>query len=95
MGGILKGFPFQERTVIQMGGGAVQLVEAQGESNMHQIVVTILCRLHPPFPQGELALFRYRKTPFRLFCEFYRFSCMNPLFPLSAPKSRDFLRLRR
>ena len=35
----------------------------QGESNVHQIVVTILCRLRPPFPQGELALFRYRKTP--------------------------------
>ena len=30
---------------------------------MHEIVVTILCRLHPPFPQAELELFRYRKIP--------------------------------
>ena len=34
----------------------------QGESNMHQIVVTVLCHLHPPFPWDELPLFWYRKT---------------------------------
>ena len=37
--------------------------EVQGESNTRQIVVTILCRFPPPFHLGELALFRYRKTP--------------------------------
>ena len=31
---------------------------------MHQIVVTVLCRLCPLVPQGELALVRCRKTPF-------------------------------
>ena len=35
----------------------------QGESNMHQIVVTVSCRLCPPLPQGEFAVCRYRKTP--------------------------------
>ena len=61
-------------------------VSVQGESNLHQIVVTILCRLGPPFPQGELALLRYWKTPPSPppFCGksyyLYRISCMNPLF---------------
>ena len=31
---------------------------------MHQIVVTILCRLCPPVAQAELALFQYRENPF-------------------------------
>ena len=31
---------------------------------MHQIVVTTLCRLSPPSPYGELAIFWYWKTPF-------------------------------
>ena len=30
---------------------------------MHQVVVTVLCRLRPPFPEGELALFRYTGNP--------------------------------
>ena len=37
--------------------------DSQGESNMHRIVVTVLCRLRPTFPEGEFAPFRYRKTP--------------------------------
>ena len=36
----------------------------QGESNLHQIVVTVLCRLRPPSPLEKLALFQYWKTPF-------------------------------
>ena len=36
--------------------------QPQGKSNMHQIVVSILCGFRPPFPQGESALFRCRKT---------------------------------
>ena len=31
-------------------------IAIQGESNMHRIVVTVLCRLRPPFPEGEFAL---------------------------------------
>ena len=54
----------------------------QGESNMHQNLVIILCRLRHPFPHAELALFRYRKTPFFCgkSCYFYSISYMNPLF---------------
>ena len=36
----------------------------QGESNMHQIVVTVLCRLRPPFAEGEFAVFWYQKPLF-------------------------------
>ena len=31
-------------------------------ASIHQIAVTILCRLHPPIPQGDSALFRSRKA---------------------------------
>ena len=33
--------------------------ETQGESNAYQVTVTILCRLCPPLPEGELAIFWY------------------------------------
>ena len=40
------------------------LAYVQGESNMYRIVVTVLCRLRPPFLlKGNVPLFRYRKTP--------------------------------
>ena len=49
---------------------------------MNQIVVTVSCRLCPPFPEGEFAVFRYRKTPsfYGKSYNFYRISCTNPLF---------------
>ena len=69
------------------GRNTVSRVLFQGVSNMllcymHQIVVTVSCRLCPPFPEGEFAVFRYRKTPC-FYGEpyyFYRISCMNSLF---------------
>ena len=33
---------------------------------MHQIVVTVLCRLGPPLHEEEFAVFRYWKTPPRV-----------------------------
>ena len=58
------------------------LVDCQGESNIHQIVVTVACRLCPLFPEGEFAVFRYKKTPcfYGKSYYFYRISCRNPLF---------------
>ena len=58
----------------------------QGESNIHQIVVTVSCRLCPPFPEGEFAVFRYRKTPcfYGESYYFYRISCVNSLFPTTG-----------
>ena len=49
---------------------------------MHQIVVTVSCRLCPLFPEGEFAVFRYRKMPcfYGESYYFYRIFCMNPLF---------------
>ena len=38
-------------------------VRNQGESNMHQIVVTVSCRLCPPFLEGEFAVFCTGKRP--------------------------------
>ena len=35
----------------------------KGESNMHQMVVTVLCRLRTPFPEREVANFRCLKPP--------------------------------
>ena len=63
----------------------VRGVLSQGESNMHQIVVTVSCRLCPPFPEGEFAVFRYRKTPSFYGKSYYfcRIFCVNPHF--SAP----------
>ena len=48
---------------------------------MHRIVVTVLCRLRPPFHEGEFGLVWYRKTPCisGMSCYFYRISSMNPL----------------
>ena len=58
----------------------------QGESNMHQIVVSVSCRLCPLFPEGDFAVFWYRKTPcfYGESYYFYRISCMNPLFSPSG-----------
>ena len=36
--------------------GALGGCSDQGETNMHQIVVTVSCRLCPLFPEGELAV---------------------------------------
>ena len=54
----------------------------QGESNMHQIVVTVSCRLCPPFPGQELPFSGTGKMPcfYGKSYSFYRVSCMNPLF---------------
>ena len=55
--------------------------ENQRESNMHRIVVTILCRLYPPFPKGNWPFSATGKPPFLWKSYyFYRISCMNPLF---------------
>ena len=40
-----------------MGRGFRKAVFFQGESNLHQIVVTILCRLRPPFPLRGISPF--------------------------------------
>ena len=39
-------------------------LKSQRESNMHQIAITILCHIRPPFSDGEMALFR--KIPLKL-----------------------------
>ena len=47
------------------GGGSKYFSRAElpGESNVHQIVVTVLCRLRPAFPEGKCAASRYRNPP--------------------------------
>ena len=60
----------------------LRISEFQGESNMHQIVVTILCRLRPPFPLRGIGRFPVPDKPPFLWESYYfcRISCMNPLF---------------
>ena len=72
--------------LLGLGGPSQAPSNLQGESNMYQIVVAVSCRLCPPLPEGEFAVFRYRKTPcfYGKSYYFYRISCMNPLLSLSG-----------
>ena len=69
--------------------GVVKVVGiwVQAELHVHQVVVTILCRLCPPFSLRRTGPSGAGKPP--SFCGashyFYRISCMNPLFsPLGS-----------
>ena len=47
---------------------------SQGESNMHQIVVTVSCRLLPPFPKGNWPFSGTGKPPPLLCGKSYHFA---------------------
>ena len=43
--------------------------KVQGEFDMHRSVVTVLCRLWPPFPEREIPLFLWEVTHVLLFTQ--------------------------
>ena len=60
----------------------------QGESNMHQIVVTVSCRLCPLFPEGEFCRFLVPENALFLW-EVILF-LQNPLYESTVLPHREF-----